>query len=173
MVEALGAAGPRGAWRRPLPLVSFVVLAAIVDLDPIAAAAGLAYSIYDADKQIFVGVHDPDAAPSPSRPVASLAPGQTAPPATPTPSAPTTPKRINILLTGIDSCVDPLHALNDTLLVVSIDPVTGSDGDGQLPARHGTPADPRRRALRRQDQLADDVRGCAARSNTPTVGWPR
>lgn len=127
MAEALGAAGPRGAWRRPVPLVSFVVLAAIV-ITSHAAAAGLAYSIYDADKQIFVGVHDPDAAPSPSLPVVvvSLAPGQTAPPATPTPSGPTAPKRINILLTGIDSSSIRSHALNDTILVVSIDPVTGS-----------------------------------------------
>jgi LCP family protein required for cell wall assembly len=125
MAEALGAAGPRGAWRRPVPIVSFAVLAAIV-ITSHAAAAGLAYSIYDADKQIFVGVHDPDAAPSPSLPIASLRPGQTALPATPTPSEPTTPKRINVLLTGIDSSSIRSHALNDTLLVVSIDPVTGS-----------------------------------------------
>ena len=123
MAEALGAAGPRGAWRRPVPLVSFAVLAAIV-ITSHAAAAGLAYSVYDADKAIFVGVKDPDAAPSPSLPVASLRPGQTALPATPTPSGP--PKRINILLTGIDSSSIRSHALNDTLLVVSIDPATGS-----------------------------------------------
>jgi LCP family protein required for cell wall assembly len=125
MAEALGAAGSGGRWRQPVPLFSFLVLSAIV-MTSHAAAAGLAYSIYDADKQIFVGVQDPDAAPSPSLPMESLAPGETAPPATPTPSVPTTPKRINILLTGIDSSSIRSHALNDTLLVVSVDPVTGS-----------------------------------------------
>ncbi len=58
--------------------------------------------------------------------IASLAPGETAPPATATPSTPAVPPRINILLTGIDSSAIRSHALNDTLLVVSVDPTTGA-----------------------------------------------
>lgn len=126
MAEALGAAGPPGSWRRPLPLTTFFVLVALV-VGSHAWAASLALSFYDAGKDIFVGVQDPDGGPSPTTAVVpSLAPGETAPPATPTPSGPVAPPRINILLTGIDSSSIRSHALNDTLLVVSIDPVTGA-----------------------------------------------
>jgi LCP family protein required for cell wall assembly len=126
MAEALGAAGSGGSWRRPVPVVAFALLALIV-VSTHAAAASLAWSFYDAGKDIFVGVVDPDVAPIPSPGgVASLAPGQTASPETPAPSGPVAPARINILLTGIDSSSIRNHALNDTLLVVSIDPTTGS-----------------------------------------------
>ena len=54
------------------------------------------------------------------RSLASPAPGET-----PAPSEPATPPRINILLTGIDSDENRRHALNDTILVVSLDPTTG------------------------------------------------
>ena len=121
MAEALGAAGPRGGWRRPFPLATFAALALIVIVSH-AGAASLALSFYDAGKDIFVGVQDPDVAPAPSlAAIASLAPGETAPPATATP----TRQRINILLTGIDSSSIRAHALNDTLIVVSVDPTTG------------------------------------------------
>ena len=127
MAEALGAAGPRGAWRRPVPLTTFVVLAAVV-IATHAGAANLALSFYDAGKDIFVGIQDPDVAPPvPSvADVASLPPGVTPAPATATPTQPATPPRINILLTGIDSSSIRSHALNDTLIVVSIDPTTGA-----------------------------------------------
>jgi LCP family protein required for cell wall assembly len=56
----------------------------------------------------------------PTPTAASLAPGETA-----APSEPVKPARINILLTGIDSDVHRSHALNDTILVASLDPTTG------------------------------------------------
>ncbi len=124
MGDALGTAGRRGTWRRPVPLASFLVLAAIV-ITTHAAAASLAYSFYDAGRLIFVGEQDPDGAPLPSlvapSPAASLAPGATAAPTDPPKSA-----RINILLTGIDSDEHRSHALNDTILVASLDPTTGN-----------------------------------------------
>ena len=124
MGDALGTAGRRGTWRRPVPLASFLVLAAIV-ITTHAAAASLAYSFYDAGRLIFVGDQGPDGVPlpslvAPSGPVASLAPGATA-----APSEPVKASRINILLTGIDSDVHRSHALNDTILVASLDPATG------------------------------------------------
>ncbi len=124
MGDALGTAGRRGAWRKPVPLASFLVLAAIV-ITTHAAAASLAYSFYDAGRLIFVGEQDPDGVPLPSlvapTPAVSLAPGATAAPTDPPKSA-----RINILLTGIDSDENRKHALNDTILVASLDPTTGN-----------------------------------------------
>ena len=72
--------------------------------------------------RMFVGVPDPDiggvAAPgSSSRPGPILA---ALPYATPT----TPDSRINVLLTGIDSTASRRQRLNDTLIVVSIDPLT-------------------------------------------------
>ena len=124
MGDALGTAGRRGAWRRPVPLASFLVLAAIV-ITTHAAAASLAYSFYDAGRLIFVGEHDPDGAPLPSLVMPSPAAGSLAPGATAAPTDPAKPARINILLTGIDSDEHRSHALNDTILVASLDPTTG------------------------------------------------
>jgi LCP family protein required for cell wall assembly len=122
MGDALTGTGRRGSWRRPIPIATFVLLALFV-VSTHAAAASLAWSFYDAGKLIFVGEQDPDVAPLPSLlpggGVASAEPG-----ATPAPSG-TTPPRINILLTGIDSDEHRSHALNDTILVVSLDPSTG------------------------------------------------
>jgi LCP family protein required for cell wall assembly len=124
MGDALNSAGRRGSWRRPLPIASFLVLAAIV-ITTHAAAASLAWSFYDAGKVIFVGVQDPDVAPLPSLVVPSTVGGSADPAATPGPSEPVTTPRINIMLTGIDSAENRSHALNDTILVVSLDPTTG------------------------------------------------
>jgi LCP family protein required for cell wall assembly len=127
MADALGSAGRGGTWRRPVPLASFLILAVVVVTTHLAAA-NLAWSFYDAGKQIFAGVTDPDIAPA-----ASIAAGASAsapalgqPVPTPTPPATPAPARINILLTGIDSGENRTHALNDTLLVVSLDPATGA-----------------------------------------------
>jgi LCP family protein required for cell wall assembly len=122
MGDALFTAGRGRRWRRPLPMASFIVLAAIV-IGTHAAAASLALSFYDAGKVIFVGVKDPDGGPAPSLAITSSGGGSPEPSAG---SSPTPTSRINILLTGIDSSPSRSQALNDTLLVVSIDPVTGA-----------------------------------------------
>jgi LCP family protein required for cell wall assembly len=122
MGDALGAAGRNGAWRRPLPIATFVVLAALV-ITTHVAAANVAWSFYEAGRDIFVGVQDPDIAPQPSLAEPIGTPGSSLPSAAPTATA--DQPRINILLTGIDSDENRTHALTDTLLVVSIDPETG------------------------------------------------
>jgi len=125
MAEALSAAGRNGSWRRPVPIASFLVLAAIVVATHLFAA-NLAWSFYDAGKQIFAGVHDPDGSPAASVPPPSFGLGSDVPATpTPTPSPNGAQARINILLTGIDSSPTRTQSLNDTLLVVSLDPVTG------------------------------------------------
>jgi len=123
MGDALSTAGRRGSWRQPLPIATFLVLATFV-ISSHAAAASLAWSFYDAGRVIFVGVQDPDAAPLPSLVVPSPS-GSPGPGETPSASELAKPPRINILLTGIDSDENRSHALNDTILVVSLDPTTG------------------------------------------------
>lgn len=122
MGDALSTAGRRGGWRRPVPVGSFLALAAIVVVTHLAAAS-LAWSFYDAGKKIFINVTDPDVTPVASSGVPSIIPGF-GPPGTPAPSD-ALPPRINILLAGIDSSPTRTHALTDTILVVSLDPTTG------------------------------------------------
>lgn len=125
MGDALNTAGRNGTWRRPLPVATFIALAAIV-ISSHAAAASLAWSFYDAGRDIFVGVEDPDIAPQPSVLEPTGSPGSSLNSATPTATPQTADqRRINILLTGIDSDENRTHALTDTLLVVSVDPETG------------------------------------------------
>ncbi len=122
MGDALSTAGRSRVWRRPVPVGSFLVLAAIVVVTHLAAAS-LAWSFYDAGKKIFLNVTDPDVAAVASPGVPSIVPGS-GPPGTPAPSD-AVPPRINILLAGIDSSATRTHALTDTILVVSLDPTTG------------------------------------------------
>jgi len=119
------AAGIRSAWlaggpaalRRPLTGTMVVVLTLVVVVTH-AWAAAVGWSLYEASGRIFVPpvAVGPSPAPgaSPTDPFIA-GPGQT--PATPN-------SRINILLTGIDSSETRTHALTDTLIVVSVDPVT-------------------------------------------------
>lgn len=123
MGDALSTAGRNGTWRRPAPLAAFLALALVVIVSH-AAAAGLAWSFYDAGKAIFSGVADPDSTPAATFALPSSGTGSGAP-STPIPSSPPSQARINILLTGIDSSESRTHALTDTLLVVSLDRATG------------------------------------------------
>ena len=119
MAGALSTAAPRGAWRRPVPVATFAVLALAVVVSH-AGVASLAWSFYRAGSEIFVADVGPDTSPQPS--ASGVAGGFVATPDT----EPETPQsRINFLLTGIDSSERRNHALTDTLLVVSVDPVTG------------------------------------------------
>lgn len=128
MGDALGTAGRDGSWRRPIPMAAFLALAIVV-VGTHAAAANIAWSFYQADRGIFVGIHDPDTAVLPTLGVApSVAPARSvAPGSSPAAAsdAPPAAQRINILLTGIDSDENRAHALTDTLLVASLDPTTG------------------------------------------------
>jgi polyisoprenyl-teichoic acid--peptidoglycan teichoic acid transferase len=124
MGDALTTAGRRGSWRRPLPIASFLVLAAIVVTTHVAAAS-VVWGFYEAGRVIFVGVQDPDGPPLPSLVAPSAGVGSVAPGETAAPLAPPAPERINILLTGIDADENRNHALTDTILVVSLDPTTG------------------------------------------------
>ena len=120
MAGALSAAGRRGTWRRRGPLSTFAALALVVVVAH-AGAASLAWSFYRAGSEIFVPDDQPDTTPQPS--ASGVAGGFEATPDT-TPATPES--RINFLLTGIDSTERRTHALTDTLLVVSVDPVSGA-----------------------------------------------
>jgi len=119
---AMAVAVSRGrSWRRTNTLATFGALALIVVVVH-AAGASLAWSAYRAGSDIFVGDTGPDG----QQPGESLAPGA-APggSAAPHPTPETEDSRVTVLLTGIDSSETRNHALTDTLLVVSADPVTG------------------------------------------------
>jgi LCP family protein required for cell wall assembly len=80
-----------------------------------------AWTFYQAGTQMFVGLPNPEAG--------ATVPGGSTPPgpilaAEPFATPPTLDSRINILLTGVDSSPHRRQRLNDTLIVVSIDPVT-------------------------------------------------
>jgi LCP family protein required for cell wall assembly len=136
MAGALTSTG-RPVPARSRPVGVFVALAAVVVL--VHGVAGYyAWSFYQAGTQIFgpspdtVGVGpDPSASddgtddPSdqPSAEVVDT-PG-TSPSVGPSEAPTTADSRINILLMGVDSSSIRSHALTDTLIVASIDPVSG------------------------------------------------
>ena len=124
MADAMAASGRPHVWRRRSSTAVLVILSAIVLLTH-GAAAYYAYSLYDAGSSIFVG----DAKPSTSS--ASDGSGAPAPSdnsidfqGPPLETPPTASSRINVLFTGIDSGNGRDHALNDTMLIASIDPTT-------------------------------------------------
>lgn len=121
MSDALSIVGGEAAWRRPRTSVSFLVLALAVVLSH-ALVGAVAWSFYQAGSRIFIGDADADVSPRPSTAgaVAEL------PVATPNVTPETKQSRINILLLGIDSSERRTHALTDTLLVVSVDPVSNT-----------------------------------------------
>jgi len=119
MADAFTIAGGRRAWRSPRPAALFAVLAMIVVL--VHGVIGFyTWSFYDAGASIFVS-SNPDNLEVPSATSSDIT-GELS--ATPVATPKTASSRINVLLTGIDSSEGRNHALNDTLIVVSVDPVT-------------------------------------------------
>jgi len=118
LIHAAWLMGGRPVFRRRPVGGAIVALTLIVVVTHIWAAA-VGWSLYQASGRVF----EP---PVVVGPVESGAP----PPsdgfqATPQATPETKESRINILLTGIDSSERRHHALTDTLIVVSVDPVTG------------------------------------------------
>lgn len=110
---------PRGGWRYASGRTAAAVggLALVVVMVH-SLGAWYLWSFYQAGTHIFVT--DPGTEPGPpgsGNPTPALV-------ATPNVTPATVASRINVLLTGIDSGPNRNHALNDTLIVASIDPVT-------------------------------------------------
>jgi len=127
VIDSVVAIRPRGSWRRVRSLVVVIPLTVVIAVTHVWLGY-VAWAFYDAGTRIFVGSEGPDSG-AVAGATASHAPGQTpdidddyvaAPFATPATQA----SRINILLTGVDSAETRSHALTDTLIVASIDPVT-------------------------------------------------
>jgi LCP family protein required for cell wall assembly len=117
LIHAPWLMGGRPVFRRR-PVGGAVVALTFVVVVTHVWAASVAWSFYEASGRVFV--------PPVAGPVASGAP----PPsdgfqATPGITPETASSRINVLITGIDSSERREHALTDTLIVVSVDPVTG------------------------------------------------
>lgn len=133
LLDAFSAAGGRRPWRRSSAAIAGVLLLVIATVTGYGAYSS--WSLYDAGQKIFVG-GGVDGTGDTQTPPPSLAPGET-PPNSPLASDPgfvdatplTTPApgshRITVLLTGIDSSPTRNHALNDTMIVVSLDTSTG------------------------------------------------
>ena len=134
VLDSAMAIRPAGAWRHGRSLVT-VALVSLIIVGSHAWAGYVAWAFYDAGSRIFVGAEGPDtgagaaAAESGASPTGSIAPGQTPDPndlyvAGPFATPATPSSRINVLLTGVDSAENRNHALTDTLIVASVDPVT-------------------------------------------------
>ena len=120
LVAMLDAATTRGgqggaAGRRTTGVLAALAVAVVIVH---GVGAYFAYSFYQAGSRIFVTEQGTDVVPGSSD--LETAPLVATPFATPQ----TAVARINVLLTGIDSGPHRNHALNDTLIVASIDPVS-------------------------------------------------
>ena len=93
---------------------------------PHAIGAYVAWGAYDTWSSVYqpTPITSADGSPGPA-PAVSLAPGQSAAPSAGPVETPSPSGRFTVLITGIDSSATRHHALNDTLIVASIDPATG------------------------------------------------
>jgi LCP family protein required for cell wall assembly len=122
MVDVASNVGGRGIWRRPALSAGVAIMATVVLVTHVAAA-GFAWSFWEAGNKIFTSGADADVTPPPA---ASVGNDAILPVATPVATPVTAQSRINILFLGIDSSERRTHALTDTLMVVSVDPATGT-----------------------------------------------
>ncbi len=135
--DAFNSAGGRRPWRPLSTAVAVLLALAVITVTGYGAYNAMA--LYDAGQQIFVstspdGHVDQPSAP-PTSPGASTS-GSPSPLATDPGIVDATPlttpapgsHRITVLLTGIDSSPTRNHALNDTMIVVSLDTTTGKLG---------------------------------------------
>jgi LCP family protein required for cell wall assembly len=130
VIDSASGIAPRGAWRRGRSLVVVTFVTVIIAVTHLWVGY-VAWTFYDAGTRIFVGEEGPDAG---GVPVAAVSPSPTTPGqsedpndqyvAAPFATPPTKVARINVLLTGVDSAETRSHALTDTIIVASIDPVT-------------------------------------------------
>jgi LCP family protein required for cell wall assembly len=119
MANGVTRLGGRLSRRSPGLSAGFIVMVAIVVLSH-AALANLAWSFYSAGSKIFTS-SDPDVRATPLPSGSSGVDGL--PIATPNETPKTAQSRINMLVVGIDSSEQRTHALTDTMLVISVDPV--------------------------------------------------
>jgi len=115
--ELVVRAGPRDVRRVELAIV--LALSVLV-VETHAIAGNFAWAFYQAGTAIF-DTGRPTQTPPPSGATAE----PTSPAVTPLPTPATAESRINVLLIGIDSSSTRTHALTDTIIVASVDPVTG------------------------------------------------
>lgn len=131
-------ASSRGVRQRAARSVSVVAVLVAIVIGTHAVPAYYTWSLYQADSRIFVGQSTEDATPGANAtpdpnatdgPDANTGDFVAEPDATPA----TSESRINVLVTGIDSGHGRNHALTDTLLVVSVDPLSKSVAMLSLP----------------------------------------
>jgi polyisoprenyl-teichoic acid--peptidoglycan teichoic acid transferase len=106
---------------RRVELVIVLALSVLV-IETHTIVGNFAWSFYQAGSAIFdTGRPTPTPLPSGETPQPSGAPGFT-----PLPTPATALSRINVLLIGVDSSSTRTQALTDTMIVASVDPVTGA-----------------------------------------------
>jgi polyisoprenyl-teichoic acid--peptidoglycan teichoic acid transferase len=92
-----------------------------------AVAGYYAWAFYDAGRQIFAGSTEPTPPPPTPTPAPLPSPSGSDGAPSPTPELTFPPSdRVSILLTGVDSGHDRLHALTDTMLVLTVSPSMGT-----------------------------------------------
>jgi LCP family protein required for cell wall assembly len=121
MIDGVTSLGGRLSFRRLRLSGPFAAMVTVVLVSHFAMA-DLAWSFYQAGSKIFTTETDANVTPPP---VSSNGDDVVLlPVATPVSTPATAEARINVLIVGIDSSERRTHALTDTMLVVSVDPVS-------------------------------------------------
>jgi LCP family protein required for cell wall assembly len=122
IVDAALIAGGKRALRIP-SVAGTVAVLALVTIVVHGVLGYYAWSFYRAGSDIFVGLPNPDSGVVVPDPSATPQQGPILV-ATPAATPASVSSRINVLLTGIDSAPNRSQSLNDSIIVVSIDPVS-------------------------------------------------